>query len=462
MICEENETITARELNHIFEAERELVLKTQENYRQLKRRFFEVKEELLVVKEENNELKSRHGNSEKLERNFADLEKKSRDLIEKLEEEGKEREIKNEIFRTTKLEELRKVFQKELLEEEKRYGMIMEEKKILMEMNEKLEENLCRQKSVTRQSELDAREKEKRLRDHFVEETNKILKDLEREGPISSHDSQLVEGYRKEITVLEEKCREFDEKLRESRQKYENYLESLNREMREERMEKEKRGNECKRLTNSLRIQKEMIRLKDGEIEILQKKINSILKEKMERENENLQNEQRHSINSDRLGAEFAEKFSLLEGECLKKNMTILNLRDEITQNRQEIEGLLGKIEEKDKVAEKMKKNEFNSQKQRQQFEAEMEKMRKNCENEKIRHEKMEETILILRNQFETSPETITRVKKLEKLLIEKEDTNKALRQHYRDLLKRMKQSLISLEKKHSRAQQKLANHILL
>ncbi|CAD6191731.1 unnamed protein product [Caenorhabditis auriculariae] len=100
------------ELNRILTVERELVLKTQENYRSLKGKYLELSEENELLKKELAILRQDYSEQGSFKENFVSLEAKSRHLIKQMAADNEAREMRYEKFRTDTLSELQKVFRK--------------------------------------------------------------------------------------------------------------------------------------------------------------------------------------------------------------------------------------------------------------------------------------------------------------------------------------------------------------
>ncbi|VDM68191.1 unnamed protein product, partial [Strongylus vulgaris] len=73
----------------------------------------------------------------------------------------------------------------------------------------------------------------------------------------------------------------------------------------------------------------------------------------------------------------------------------------------------------------------------------------------------LEVTVAELKKQLETSPETLQEVKRLQKLLEEKDEKLAAMRRNYRQLMRKVEHSLEHLEKQHLKTRRKLEENII-
>lgn len=91
-----------------FQVERELVLKTQENYRTLKEKYLELSRENDLLKKEQEKLLEGAESRGKLQ----ELEARSDELIRNMRQANEEREVRYEKFKVETIEELQNVYRK--------------------------------------------------------------------------------------------------------------------------------------------------------------------------------------------------------------------------------------------------------------------------------------------------------------------------------------------------------------
>ncbi|UMM15968.1 hypothetical protein L5515_013183 [Caenorhabditis briggsae] len=126
------------ELNRILTVERELVLKTQENYRILKEKFLEISRENENLKIDRKKLLEGEESREKLQ----ELETRSDELIKKMKQSNEEREVRYEKFKVDTIEELQNVYRKELQDQNQQIEKLREDRRDLIKENDELLEKI--------------------------------------------------------------------------------------------------------------------------------------------------------------------------------------------------------------------------------------------------------------------------------------------------------------------------------
>uniref|UniRef100_A0A1I7WZ74 RAB6-interacting golgin n=1 Tax=Heterorhabditis bacteriophora TaxID=37862 RepID=A0A1I7WZ74_HETBA len=116
---------------------------------------------------------------------------------------------------------------------------------------------------------------------------------------------------------------------------------------------------------------------------------------------------------------------------------------------------LLFKRDHLDKLESELKKQTIRTEKKESEYQLIINYL-------KQERNKLEITVAELKKKLLTSPETVSEVIRLKEIVKSKDIEINRAREHYRELLKRMKSSLLNLEKRHRKTQEKLEASIIL
>ncbi|CAJ0566460.1 unnamed protein product, partial [Mesorhabditis spiculigera] len=420
------EEISAADLGQILEAERELVLKTQDNYRQLKQKFVELQERLHDVTQQNEVLLARQSNTEKLQQNFHILEQQSRALIQQASKITKDM-IRYLLFRSTTLSELRESFKLELVEYERRLEEVDDQRQMLQAKNLKLEDMLREQRVESRKATEEWHDKERRLHAYFEEETAKSIAKLQTERAAkTSEASEHAEQYREEIRGLERSVSVvYRESMsaRKMRQRFTGYKQHSQRQ-----------------------IACFIVKLRSS------RKLNEVLLEGLQREASWKQDETRLLNDFEHSKKNMRQIYDKLEAEY-----TIMESRasDEAKPSRS-VEAATDIEETAHLKKEATKRHENLEQKlemERKRHKEELASSVARLEAETKSKQQLEDTIVTLKKKLTINPEAEKQLNYAAAQLLAKEEELKKTRAHYKELLKRMKVSLLNIERKYKKTQ---------
>ncbi|CAJ0585909.1 unnamed protein product, partial [Mesorhabditis spiculigera] len=419
------EEISAADLGQILEAERELVLKTQDNYRQLKQKFVELQERLHEVTQQN----------------------------EVLAAERQDREVKNELFRATTLSEVRESFKLELVEYERRLEEVDHQRQMLQAKNLKLEDMLREQRVESRKATEEWHDKERRLHAYFEEETAKSIAKLQTERAAkTSEASEHAEQYREEIRGLERRCRELSDRLLSTNSKYEEELKRERRLREREQLAREEDASEIHRLQAAQSEADRLLHRKAEELQVLQKKLNEVLLEGLQREASWKQDETRLLNDFEHSKKNMRQIYDKLEAEYTIKESQAL----EQAKPSPRIETATDIEETAHLKKEATKRHENLEQKlelERKRHKEELASLVARLEAETKSKQQLDETIVTLKKKLIINPEAEKQLNYAAAQLLAKEDELKKTRAHYKELLKRMKASLLNIERKYKKTQ---------
>ncbi|CAP35896.1 Protein CBG18445 [Caenorhabditis briggsae] len=436
------------ELNRILTVERELVLKTQENYRILKEKFLEISRENENLKIDRKKLLEGEESREKLQ----ELETRSDELIKKMKQSNEEREVRYEKFKVDTIEELQNVYRKELQDQNQQIEKLREDRRDLIKENDELLEKIVGLNTEIDDFKRKEKGKEVDMRMKFDQKLRElVLSNDKRTSPRFEHMEQLIENLHLEI------------------QRKEEIILEKNREYSTEISEKNLEIEELKRSENSLKFQIQhldstILNLnhqiqkinsesdQTSEINILKLKNDQFMKENLELELKFRHDEREFSRKLGQLELQFSVRISEFEKLCEQKDM--------------EIEDLKSHLETSEKVQESLKMYERNLQieeEHRERLEMEVkslyEKLQKSGEekeefekNLKLERDKLEISLVSMKKKLEMTPEAPENVEKLRKELRESERRRQSEKEKYQKIILELKDALKRLEKNYREA----------
>ncbi|GMT15790.1 hypothetical protein PFISCL1PPCAC_7087, partial [Pristionchus fissidentatus] len=451
------------ELNRILEVERQLVLRTQENYKLLK-------EKSVMLSADNKELRKR---VERLtielddlkarRRDEEEIEHKSREVIRAFDDDVRAREDRLARQDVDTVAELQRVFRKELSEREEE---LEREKGWRVEMEaevDRMAEEMRRARDEERRRDKDRREDRNKLERHM----ESMLREKETTDSGSSRDQMkhyesLLEHHRTLILELEDKLLKVTQDSARRESEYREEIRDKDHRIREEREEKVKAEAVAARISTEYSQFKEKLARKQEKIDALERKINELIVGKSALEMEILDRERKQLEENDQMKLHFESRLASLESSFHARNEEY----NELAESLGELEDLRRSLtESEEKIAELEGEREKRERKRREESdESRRVKARLQSEIEKTRGERdtAERKCVELKKRLETDPETADEVVRLKKKVRDAEAELLGTREHYRDLLKRLKTSLRNLEIRHARAQEKLTSHILI
>ncbi|KAF8363447.1 hypothetical protein PRIPAC_90370, partial [Pristionchus pacificus] len=450
------------ELNRILEVERQLVLRTQENYRILKERSVQLKGENKELRRRVERLTKECEELRARRRDDEEIEQKSREVIRQFDEDFRWREDRLARQEVDTVAELQRVFRKELGERE-------EELEREKGWREEAEAEVDRMAEEMRRAKEEERKRDKERR----EERNKLERQMEtvlREQDNSSgssreqikHYETLLEHHRTLILELEDKLLKLSQDSSRRESEYREEIREKEHRIREEREDKVKAEAVAARISTEYTQYKDKLARKDEKIEALERKINELIVAKSALEMEILDRERKQLEENDQQKIHFESRIAILEDNLHRRNEEYNELAESLTE-LEDLRRSLRKSEER--IQELEKEKEKRERKRREESEeSHRVRHRMQSEVERAREERdaAERKCVQLKKRLETDPETVDEVARLKKKVRESEAELQGTREHYRDLLKRLKTSLHNLEIRHQRAQDKLTSHILL
>ncbi|GMR37162.1 hypothetical protein PMAYCL1PPCAC_07357, partial [Pristionchus mayeri] len=450
------------ELNRILEVERQLVLRTQENYRMLKERSVQLNGENKELRKRVERLSRECDDLRGRRREEEEIEKKSREVIRQFDEDFHSREERLARQEVDTVAEIQRVFRKELTEREEELEKERRWREEAEEEGERMEEEMKRMREDERRRDKERREERSRLE----RQIENVLR--EQENPAASgreqikHYESLLEHHRTLILELEDKVMKLTQESSSSENEYREEIREKEYRIREEREEKVKAEAVAARISTEYSQIKEKLARKEEKIESLERKINELIVAKSALEMEILDRERKELEEKDHQKVHFESRLASLEANFHRRNEEY----NELSESLSELEDLrrsLALSEEKTKELEKEK--EKRERKRREESE-ESRRGRVRMENEveraRVERDAAEKKCVELKKRLESDPETVEEVTRLKKKVREAEAELQGTREHYRDLLKRLKTSLRNLEIRHQRAQEKLTSHILI
>ncbi|CAI5441558.1 unnamed protein product [Caenorhabditis angaria] len=234
------------ELNRILMVERELVIKTQENYRNLKKQYLDLSKEYDQL---------RFSNSPRGRENIQQLEEKSEQILRNMQKDCEDREIRNERFKVETLEELQNVFRKELFEQNGQIEKLRNDRNDLVKENDELLTEIMDLKTEIDDMKRREKSKEAEMRKHFDEKLKTILDETQNKV------SPRLEHYNNVISQLQEQIHSLESKILEKTQEFGKCIEDKNLKLETNR----KTENELK--TRIYDLEFEIERLKAEKIE---------------------------------------------------------------------------------------------------------------------------------------------------------------------------------------------------
>ncbi|GMS84831.1 hypothetical protein PENTCL1PPCAC_7006, partial [Pristionchus entomophagus] len=450
------------ELNRILEVERQLVLRTQENYRILKERSVELNGENKELRRRVERLTNECEDLRQRRRDEEEIEQKSREVIRQFDEDFRAREERLARQEVDTVAELQRIFRKELAERdealEKERGW-----------REEAESQVDRMAEEMRRAREEERKRDKERRD----ERNKLERHIEtvlREQDNSTgsgreqikHYETLLEHHRTLILELEDKLLKITQDSSRRESEYREEIREKEHRIREEREDKVKAEAVAARISTEYSQFKEKLARKDEKIEALERKINELIVAKSALEMDILDRERKQLEDNDQQKVQFESRLASLEANFHRRNEEY----NELAESLSELEDLRRSLaQSEERIVElEVEKEKREWKKREESEEIRRAKVRMESEMERARGERdaAERKCMELKKRLETDPETMEEVARLKKKVRESEAELQGTREHYRDLLKRLKTSLRNLEIRHHRAQEKLTSHILI
>ncbi|CAI4232976.1 unnamed protein product [Auanema sp. JU1783] len=440
------------EMNNLLKVERRLVLQSQKNYKSLKHKYIKVMEENSKIKTELNNIQSYANENQRLHGVIKELEKKSRDIVRNLSEDCNERKRQNMEFRANSLAEIQTVFRKEIDDQKNETKRIAQEKDDLIEENDKLLEAIRDLNSQLMKARRDLKQKEHEMSIELSTQLDKIVGQFNesRETELEKlSDSEIIEQQRARIFKLEIALKdEESSKLKKLDELHCQIRETENK-LSEERKKSIKADAKADRAFNETIGLRMVLEQKQTELDAIRSKLNSAMNSQMFMELQISEKERLLEMDQQDQSMMFQKRLMELEYLINERNCII----DELKQK-------LGEAEiEKNKGYNQL---QGENHEEKWKLQAEKERLIHNNKLSRVTDERnrLEETVAELKEKLKTTPETIAESTRLRKDLIEKELEIKTLRQYYRDLLKKMKNSLLLLEKRYKSAQRKLENSV--
>lgn len=444
------------ELNRILTVERELVLKTQENYRTLKSKFLELFKENEILKSEKEKFQEGAETREKL----MDLETRSDELIKNMRQSNEEREVRYEKFKVDTVEELQNVYRKELQDQNSQIEKLRADRQDLVKENDELLEKIVNLNTELDDFKRKEKGKEIDLRMKFDQKLKELVLNQEkRTSPRFEHMEKMIENLHLEVQRKEESILE------------------KNRQFSEEISQKNLEIEDLKRSENSLKFQVqhldstiqnlnlELQKLKSEsdqstEINLLKMKNDDSMRENLELEMKFRQEQREFSKKIGDLEQQFSVRVSEFEKLYEKKDDEIEDLRTQ--QNHyQKLQESLDKSERSRQIEEEHRERLEQEVKtlydklqksgdEKQQFEQKL----------KIERDRLEVSLVTMKKKLESTPEAPENVEKLRKELKESERKRASEKEKNQLIISELKSALKRLERNYRDALAKLQESI--
>ncbi|KIH62204.1 hypothetical protein ANCDUO_07514 [Ancylostoma duodenale] len=390
------------ELNRALEVERELVVKAHENYRNLKKKFIELKEENHSLQNDLDTEAFKILIIQKLSAQNHHMESLERERDKLVTEND---ELREEISR---LEEELKVKKKE---------MKLKEEQMKNSFSDQIEELL--EHTTTKEADIFAEEKEEFRRAHLLNHDDRVHELLDEIRRVQAARDEEVESLRDELN----RERQMRIELATTAQS------ELNRRLKEN-MEKE-----VEFMTKEENFRKTLL-LRTTSFERKVDEFQKIVAEKdeliagMRRDLESMQNsEVAESSLQNKLEPDATEKNPFSQPD--QKDEANQTLIEDLKRERNSLEITVAELKS-DTHLKFFWLNIFPVS-----------------------------DLLHFRKKLDISPETVQEVKRLEKLLKEKEEELSSMRRQYRQLMRKVEHSLVHLEKQHMKTKRKLEENIM-
>ncbi|CAI2334546.1 unnamed protein product [Caenorhabditis sp. 36 PRJEB53466] len=384
------------ELNRILTVERELVLKTQENYRILKEKFLGISRENEFLKQEH--LKLQEG-SEKYEA----VERRTRSSVRE--------------FKVDTIEELQNVYRKELQDQNGQIEKLRLDRMDLVKENDQLLEEIAELNADLDDFKRREKGKEMEMKGNFDRKLKEIMMDNEkRVSPRLSHYEQTIEHLHAQLQgkeeVILEKSRAFSaeivaknsivEELKRAEDSLISKVTNLEATIQNLNVQLLKQSNE-----SELQLTIDGLKLKN---EIL-------LKERMDLEQKMRQDQREYSRRISDIEEKFAVRITEFEKLCEQKDGQM-----------EELQMQLEKAEKLREDFEKCERNRQIEEEHRERLELEVKDLyaklqkagddRQNSETSlKLERDRLEVSLVTLKKQLEQTPESPQNVEKLRKEL---------------------------------------------
>ncbi|KAK5984360.1 hypothetical protein GCK32_006531 [Trichostrongylus colubriformis] len=400
---ESTQYLQLEELSKALEKERELVLQTQENYMDLKKKYLDLSEQSQHYQTEMQTLL--HGQEQQLEHLF-------------------------QVSETLKSEN------EQLREQEQQLRSSLEE--------------------MSRKSKL----KEEDLRREFSDQIGILI---ENTAKIDSEDIAQKYGHLKEKELLESDVRvqELLCEIRKIQVNSDEKVQSLKAELCEERQRRIELETVTQRNRLDLEASRELVITKQNELIAIRSELNRRLKECMENEIASLSKEENFRKTLLLRTTSFEKKVAEYERTIEEKDKQIADLRRNLKNMEGQQSTAVLENSLKEDVDEEKRRLECELKKLTLSSKQNEEKNKAMVEQLKQERNKLEITIAELKKNAEAFPSKTAEMNRLRSLLEEKEEQLSASRRRYRQLLRKVETSLIHLEKQHQNTKRKLENNII-
>ncbi|CCD72894.1 Cilia- and flagella-associated protein 157 [Caenorhabditis elegans] len=444
------------ELNRILMVERELVLKTQENYRILKEKFLSLSKEHEHLRKEQEKWAEGAESREKLQ----ELEGRSDELIKIMRQANQEREVRYEKFKVDTIEELQNVYRKELQDQNNQIDKLRIDRQELVKENDQLLEEIAEMSTKMDDYKRKEKAKEVEMRMKYDQKLKDIVMNKEkRVSPRFEHLEHKIEDLHAEIQKKEElillKSRQFAseislkngeiEDLKRSEAYAKSQISQLEDTVKSLKLHIEKIASE-----NDQTVVVETLRLKNEEL--LKENLNLEMKQRQEQ------------LDFARQLADSEETFSVRISEfeklCEQKDL--------------KIEDLHSQLEKCDRLQESLEKADRSRQieeEHRERLELEVkslyEKLQKSAEDRqkvettlKLDRDRLEVSLVTMKKKLESTPEAPENVEKLRKELRDSEKRRLSEKEKHQAITSELKSALKRLERSYRDAVIKLQEKI--
>nr|CDJ95143.1 Protein K10G6.4 [Haemonchus contortus] len=390
--------VQLEELNETLEKERALVLQTQENYMDLKKKFLELSQQ------------SEHDQAQMQE------------MV---------REQEQQVLALIEMSEMLKTENEQLRQQEEQLRVMLDE--------------------TTR----NARAKEEELRKEFSDQIGLLIENTA-ETDYEDIVQKCGQAREEELLRSDARVQELLSVIREIQAATDEEIQSLKSELHEERQKRIELETVAQRNRLELEATRDLADSKQNELHAIRCELNRRLKENMENEFAMLSKEENFHEMLVQRTTSFEKKIAEYERKIEEKEEQINELRKNVELLKsQTTTGTSLKDDEEKRRLESELKNLSLASKQKE------EKSKTIIEELKQERNKLEITIAELKKNVEAYPSKTAELNRLRSLLEEKEEKLSASRRRYRNLLRKVETSLAHLEKQHQKTKRKLEENII-
>ncbi|KAL6736559.1 hypothetical protein Aduo_006897 [Ancylostoma duodenale] len=322
----------------------------------------------------------------------------------------------------------------------------------LVTENDELREEISRLEEELKVKKKEMKLKEEQMKNSFSDQIEELLEHTTtKEADIFGEEKE--EFRRAHLLNHDDRVHELLDEIRRVQAARDEEVESLRDELNRERQMRIELATTAQRTKADLELARSLATTKQSESLALRCELNRRLKENMEKEVEFMTKEENFRKTLLLRTTSFERKVDEFQKIVAEKDELIAGMRRDLEsmQNSEVAESSLQNKLEPDAT----EKNPFSQPDQKDEANQTL------IEDLKRERNSLEITVAELKKKLDISPETVQEVKRLEKLLKEKEEELSSMRRQYRQLMRKVEHSLVHLEKQHMKTKRKLEENIM-